>query len=183
MVENQDHQPVQQAGNASAAHVTHSLPAAMAAIPEALEGMQLSQSFSGSAQQLQADMDALRLSLETLDFGTLYLPSVHGCAEPLLQTALTQLYKSGGLTALPDAIHLTQQEGLPSGHEGHAMQTSEAMQLQPVNEPVKPSKELDSCADGQDDLSAFLSGECFHTICKGLRSQHDGELCLLSWCM
>lgn len=45
------------------------LPLAMAAIPDALEGMQLSQDFTGSAQQLQADMDALRLSLETLDFG------------------------------------------------------------------------------------------------------------------
>ena len=41
----------------------------MAVIPEAVEGMQLSQRFSGAAQQLQADMDALRMSLETLDFG------------------------------------------------------------------------------------------------------------------
>ena len=41
----------------------------MAAVPEALEGMQLSQHFSGAAQQLQADMDALKMSLETLDFG------------------------------------------------------------------------------------------------------------------
>ena len=41
----------------------------MAAIPEAMEGMQLSQRFSGAAQQLQADMDALKMSLETLDFG------------------------------------------------------------------------------------------------------------------
>ena len=41
----------------------------MAAIPEAVEGMQLSQRFSGAAQQLQADMDALRMSLGALDFG------------------------------------------------------------------------------------------------------------------
>ena len=41
----------------------------MAAIPEAMEGMQLSQRFSGAAQQLQADMDALKMSLEHLDFG------------------------------------------------------------------------------------------------------------------
>lgn len=40
-----DLQPVQQANNIIlAAHVAHSLPAAMAAIPEALEGMQLSES-------------------------------------------------------------------------------------------------------------------------------------------
>lgn len=41
----------------------------MAAIPEAMEGMELSQRFSGAAQQLQADMDALRMSLKTFDFG------------------------------------------------------------------------------------------------------------------
>lgn len=41
----------------------------MAAIPEAMEGMRLSQHFSGAAHQLQADMDVLKLSLETLDFG------------------------------------------------------------------------------------------------------------------
>ena len=41
----------------------------MAAVPEAMEGMQLSQRFSGAAQQLKAEMDALKVSLETLDFG------------------------------------------------------------------------------------------------------------------
>ena len=41
----------------------------MAAVPEAVEGMQLSQDFSGSAQHLQADMNALKRSLETLDVG------------------------------------------------------------------------------------------------------------------
>ena len=45
------------------------LPSVMAAVPEALEGMQLSQQFSGAAHQLQADMDALRMSLDTLNFG------------------------------------------------------------------------------------------------------------------
>ena len=86
------------------------------------------------------------------------------------QAALTQLYKSGGLTALPDAIHLTQQERIPSGNEGHAMQTSEMMQLQPVNDPVKASEGPDSNADGygQDDLSAFLSGKCLLTLQRAL---------------
>lgn len=45
------------------------LPPSMAAVPEALEGMQLSQRFSGAAHQLQADMNALRQSLAALDFG------------------------------------------------------------------------------------------------------------------
>ena len=49
----------------------------MAAIPEALEGMQLSQRFSGAAQQLQADMDALKMSLETLDFGRQLIRESH----------------------------------------------------------------------------------------------------------
>ena len=50
-------------------HFVGRLPSPMAAIPEAVEGMQLSQRFSGAAQQLQADMDALKLSLATNDFG------------------------------------------------------------------------------------------------------------------
>lgn len=49
----------------------------MAAIPEAMEGMQLSQRFSGAAQQLQADMDALKMSLEHLDFGMQQICSSH----------------------------------------------------------------------------------------------------------
>lgn len=59
----------QQAPHNATHNVDHALPPVMAAIPDALEGMQLAQDFTGSAQQLQADMDALRLSLETLDFG------------------------------------------------------------------------------------------------------------------
>lgn len=50
-------------------HPLGQLPLPMAAIPEAVEGMQLSQRFSGAAQQLQADMNALRMSLGVLDFG------------------------------------------------------------------------------------------------------------------
>lgn len=50
-------------------HPLGQLPLPMAAIPEAVEGMQLSQRFSGAAQQLQADMNALRMSLGALDFG------------------------------------------------------------------------------------------------------------------
>lgn len=51
----------------------------MAAIPEAVEGMQLSQRFSGAAQQLQAEMDALELSLETNDFGKQHATDVKSC--------------------------------------------------------------------------------------------------------
>ena len=51
----------------------------MAAVPEALEGMQLSERFSGAAHQLQADMNALRHSLQTLDFGR---QCPFGCAKP-----------------------------------------------------------------------------------------------------
>lgn len=96
------------------------------------------------------------------------------------QTALTQLYKSGGLTALPDAIHLTQQERLPSGNEGHAIQTSGMRQLQLVNDPVKASEGPDSSADGfgKDDLSAFLSGKCLLTVL----DKHADELCLQQAC-
>ena len=44
-------------------------PASMATIPDLEEGLQLSQHFAATSQQLQADMDALKLSIETLDFG------------------------------------------------------------------------------------------------------------------
>lgn len=50
----------------------------MAEIPEALEGMQLSQRFAGAAHQLQEDMDDLKLSLKALDFGEL-LSSQQAC--------------------------------------------------------------------------------------------------------
>ena len=43
--------------------------ASMATIPDLEEGLQLSQHFAATSQQLQADMDALKLSIETLDFG------------------------------------------------------------------------------------------------------------------
>ena len=43
--------------------------ASMATIPDLEEGLQLSQHFAATSQQLQADMNALKLSIETLDFG------------------------------------------------------------------------------------------------------------------
>lgn len=61
----------------STPYLSGQLPPPMAAIPEAVEGMQLSQRFSGAAQQLQADMDALKMSLETLDFGMQQISECH----------------------------------------------------------------------------------------------------------
>ena len=63
-----------QAGSSSSSRLPSSplaqMPlASMAALPDLEEGLQLSQHFAATSQQLQADMDALKLSIETLDFG------------------------------------------------------------------------------------------------------------------
>ena len=49
----------------------------MAEVPDALEGMKLSQCFAGAAHQLQEGMDDLKLSLKSLDIGELLSSQVN----------------------------------------------------------------------------------------------------------
>lgn len=67
------------------------LPPFMAEVLDALEGMQLSQRFTGAAHQLQEDMDNLKLSLKSLDIGEL-LSSQQAC-----QPSDASVYRLGDL--------------------------------------------------------------------------------------
>ena len=86
----------------------------MAAIPEANEGMQLSQRFSGVASELHANMDALKLSLETLNFGEFTVQS----SPQLVQ--LCALQSAGRLdhdAAVCNVLHCTCQASHQLGHK------------------------------------------------------------------
>ena len=150
--------PDQPAADLAARYAAISLPPAMAAIPEALEGMQFSQDFSGSAQQLQTDIDTLRLSLETLDLGRGLL-SVN--TDYVALHADTSMSLTGGLSSIPDAIHLTQQHTLSPDIDSHKPLANGAVHLQSAADHIAiiPEKlETRDEGPGTDDLSAFLSG-------------------------
>lgn len=151
--------PDQPAADLAARYAAISLPPAMAAIPEALEGMQFSQDFSGSAQQLQTDIDTLRLSLETLDFGRACVISVD--MDYVALQADNSMSFTGGLSSIPDAIHLTQQHTLFPDIDGHKPLANGALQLQSAADHITSIPEKLETRDegpGTDDLSAFLSG-------------------------
>ena len=151
--------PDQPAADLAARYAAISLPPAMAAIPEALEGMQFSQDFSGSAQQLQTDIDTLRLSLETLDFGRARIGSV--IMDYVASHADKLMSFTGGLISIPDAIHLTQQHTLSPDTDSHKPLANGAVHLQSAADHITtiPEKLERDDGPGTDDLSAFLSGK------------------------
>ena len=83
--------------------------ATMATIPDLEEGLQLSQHFAATSQQLQADMDALKLSIGTLDFGeqavscTSLARTKRTCSKHTMQAAGVPLAAS--LLHLPPHVH------------------------------------------------------------------------------
>ncbi len=153
----------------------------MAAIPEAMEGMQLSQRFSGAAHQLQADMDALKLSLETLDFGetkvnSLQADSLIAYADWLLRRKHLSVHihassvvgvqspdacvMTGRVQALPDASSALEQANLlDTTYTGTSDQPALAAYRDPQDHSVAANGTQNSPVPDSSDLSAFLSGE------------------------
>lgn len=170
----------------------------MAAVPEALEGMQLSQRFSGAAQQLQADMDALKTSLETLDFGghLIQYSCVMHCAlrfstlqhtpgnndknpvfaleKPTHGNACT----TGGVQALPEAsMALQQTDGRSSEQADDAFRSAQQRHHESVTQSAFIAAVTPQNAAPDTDLSAFLSG----ADARKMKNMPFASICTPAW--